>query len=140
MSNSSLKNPFGYRLLWWQTLILAVQGFGRVWFVLRDVGRYQAVVLHLPFELYLSVALIWGILMAKLTWGIWRRKQWAIRRLWLILLGYWLFWLGWLAIFAQSAGEQKRLPFLFGLMLVIVGLNAWLINRQAMQQFFKPPT
>lgn len=131
------KNPFGYRLLWWQTLIFAAQGIGRAWFVLRDLSRYQIVVDNLPFELYLSVAMGWGILMAKMTWGIWRRKRWAIRRLWLILVAYWLFWLGWLAVFAQAPDEQKRLPFLFGLMLVIVGFDGWLIKRQAMQRFFK---
>lgn len=130
------KNPFGYRLLWWQTLIFALQGFGRVWFVLRDLQFYQEVVNHLPFELYISVAFLWGIGMAKFTWGIWRRKQWAIRHLWLILVAYWLFWLAWLVVFAQSPNEQIRLPFLFGLMLVIVGFDWWLINRQAMQRFF----
>lgn len=132
----SPKNPFGYRFLWWQTLIFAVQGFGRAWFGLHDLSRYRELVTQPPAELYLSVALLWGILMAKLTWGIRRRKQWAIRRLWLILVGYWLFWLGWLAVFSQVPDEQKRLPFLFGLMLVIVGLDRWLINRQAMQRFF----
>lgn len=135
MSTPSDKNPFGYRWLWLQTITLAFQGLGRVGWVLADIPRYNQWV-DIPLALYLSVWAVWGVLFAKLTWGIWRRRRWAIRSLWYILAGYAMFAVGWLRLYATSPYDRQRLPFIVGSTILVLFVDWLIIRRRPMQSFF----
>lgn len=139
MSLSRPKNPFGFRLLWAQTLLLAVAGWGRAWVVITGWSRYNALVDHLPGPLYVAASVGWGLVFSALTWGIWRRQQWAIRWLWPILAAYAVFALVWRWVFVQAPAARANFPFLLGLTIALLFVNLWLIKRQPMQAAFHQP-
>lgn len=130
--------PFGLRWLRLETFVLAVQGWGRAGVVINDIERYERLVKAPAAPLYIGVSILGGLCFTLLTWGLLRRKWWAIRWLWPILAVYAIFALGWLALFAQGPGEKERLPFLVGLTLAGLFVNLLLIKRRRMQAAFHP--
>ncbi|MCI0709402.1 MAG: hypothetical protein L0154_04490 [Chloroflexi bacterium] len=127
-------NPFGYRFLWFQTALFAIQNFGQAYWAFRDMQQYMQWIESPPFALYVGVSLVWGTLFAKLTWAFWRRRQWAIRRLWLILSAYAVFSWVWLWVFADA----PNLPFVIRFTVVVLVVDWLLIRRRNMQRFFDP--
>lgn len=130
------RRPFGFRLLWLETVLIALRGWGRVWVVLDQMERYRALDKAPPLALIIGVNLAWGIVFATLAIGLWRRHVFALRSLWACLLAYSAFELGWFRIFAHASYDRARFSFLVFFTLCVMAVNTWLILRPRFRTAF----
>ena len=136
-ADNRLYRPFGFRLIFSETMILSMRGGGRIWVVIDQYERYQSLESSPPLALYIAVNLLWSILFALMVFGLWKRRRWINSWLWKILLAFGLFSVGWFWTFAQSTYDRDRFPFL----LIVLGLgltiNFWLMHRPQFRTAFQ---
>ena len=140
MPTAQRKKPFGYRLLWIETALLSIVGWGRAYTAVANWARISELIDQFPIPIYVAIFAISGTIFGGITYGLWQRQWWAIRWLWPILVAYVGFILGWEWRFAQIPGTHERLPFWLGLTIIILFVNLWLINRRNMRQYFLSPS
>jgi hypothetical protein len=125
------------RLLILLAALLALRGWGQVWWVVRDLERYRTLQVPPPWWVYAPVHAAWGAIFTLFAVGLWRRRAWALRWLWSTLLVYALFTLGWFAAFAE--GDYNRQRFLFWVVFTGVGLSVafFLLRRPKVRRAFQ---
>jgi hypothetical protein len=128
--------PFGLRLVYLETFIIAGRGWGRVWFVIDRIEDYRRLHHAPPPAIYIAINLCWGVIFSALLLALWWRQRQTPRVLWVALMVYGIVELGWWRLFTQSAYDRTRFPFWMVCMMAVLGGNYWIIQREKFRSAF----
>lgn len=133
----SLHFPWALRLLLAITLLLALRGWGSAAVALDDAEHYQRLRVAPPLAIYVIAHVGWAILFSAWTFGLYMKKRRAWQGLGLVITIYSVFWIGWFAAFAGSAGERQRLPFLVAITVGALACLFWVLRRPKVRAAFQ---
>jgi len=80
--------------------------------------------------LRIGIHAVFGVAFFALSWGLWRKQQWAFQALPLLAGVYFLFTFLWFANYAQARYDQNRIPFVGVTSALMMGCILWLRPRK----------
>jgi len=102
-------------------------------------GRYRELGVSYPPLLRAAFALGWAALLLALGLGLARRRRWARRWIVLALSNYGMFSVLWSIGFARADFARQRIAFQVVLVVVLVGMAAWVMRWRHVRAAFEAP-
>ena len=124
------------------TLVLGAIGVVEVAQALRtaqNADLYRALGVSFPVHADAALSLSWGLAFLAVSWGVWRRRTWARRAVFILLPAFGVFSVVWLALYARSDYDVGRLPFLALVTAGGVLLILWTLTQRGVRAAFQPP-
>jgi hypothetical protein len=103
-----------------------IRGLGIAWTTLDELERYRSLNAAGSPVLRIGINGLAGMVLLVVAWGLWQRRRWAYQVVVPVLAGVMLFNGIWLAVYAQTDFDQKRIAFVAVTSTLLMGFITWL--------------